>query len=188
MNYRLSTLTLVFVVSLAADPAQAQTTPVPVPEPPLPSFALTLSPIHLFLPFVELTGEVKLSDKIGLAVIAGAGSVKANSTSGDIKVSIFEGGMSFRYYALGDFRHGMQIGAEAIYVYASASNEGISASANGATVGPFLGYKYTARGGFTFDGQLGVARMGIAGRSNAGNQKSMSEWGPLLNLNVGWSF
>ncbi len=188
LTNRLSPLILALIVSLAAGAAQAQTEPGPAPEPPIPSFALTLSPIHLVLPFVELTGEFKLADKIGLAVIAGAGTVKVTGTSVDTRVSVFEGGMSFRYYAIGDFRHGMQIGAEAIYLYASASKGSISASVNGAAVGPFIGYKYTARGGFTFDSQLGFARVGLAGRSNDGDKNSVSGWGPLLNLNIGWSF
>ena len=174
---------------LGASRAKAQGV-APPEEHPRRVFALTLSPIHLALPVVELTGEARVHDKVGLAGILGAGTVKVdNSTNGKTSVAVYEVGVQGRYYALGDFRHGAQIGAELMYLHASAASGSTSAVADGFAVGPFVGYKYTADIGFTFDGQIGYQRLGIGGSTNNGTPTTTHhENAVLLNLNVGWSF
>lgn len=121
--------------------------------------SLTASPIHLItLLTLEVTAEKSLGEKHGLAGIVGAGYPG---------VFIGELGMSYRYYVLGNFDKGMQIGAE-----------GLMGFADGVTVlqpSLFLGGKCTAGGGFTLDGQAGG---------------SWLDGGPalMLNFNLGWSF
>jgi hypothetical protein len=138
----------------------------------------------MFIPMVELTGEVRVARKLGVAVIAGAGAIRDMDTNALIKV--YEAGASVRYYALGSFRHGMQIGGEAIYVKANTDNTGVEVRAKGLGISPFLGYKWTHRSGFTIDTQLGVTF--ITARADSSTQtKQASKVGPLLNLNVGWS-
>ncbi len=44
------------------------------PSAPTHRFSLTFSPLHLILPVVEVTGEIALGRKGGLAIIAGGGS------------------------------------------------------------------------------------------------------------------
>jgi hypothetical protein len=156
-------------------------------------FALTISPLHLASPIVELTGEVRALDKLGVAVIAGAGKISADATPTTPKISAaaYEAGLSVRYYLLGDFRHGLQLGAEALYIHVSDEIETVSASAKGLAVGPFAGYKYTTDIGFTFDGQLGFQRVGLIGEAHdatTATSHEESKFIPLLNLNVGWSF
>jgi hypothetical protein len=177
----------------SAEPASAPVpqlgqNPPPAPEPYVPFLAITWSPIHLALPVIELTGEVRVMPKMGLALLLGAGSVTVEETVPKTKVSVFEIGGQFRYYVLGDFRHGMQLGAELAYLHASGSTTTQSAIVAGTAVGPFAGYKFTAGVGFTFEAQLGVQRMFLAGESSNGNTASESKFIPLLNLNVGWSF
>jgi hypothetical protein len=89
---------------------------------------------------------------------------------------------------LGDFRHGMQLGAELLYLHLSDAN--LSVSGEGLAVGPFVGYKYTADVGFTFDTQLGVEHIGARAQGNAGSTAPASDSTNilLLNINVGWSF
>jgi hypothetical protein len=156
-------------------------------------FALTISPIHLVLPVVELTGEARALDKLGVAVVAGAGKVSqdATPTTPALSAAAYEAGLSVRYYLLGDFRHGLQLGAEALYIHVSDKIESISASARGLAIGPFAGYKYTADFGFTFDAQLGVQRVGLTGEAHdaaTSTSQKDSKFIPLLNANVGWSF
>src|SRR5687768_4310361 len=67
-------------------------------------FSLTMSPVHLALPVVELTGEFRLLDKLGVAAVAGAGN-----SSG---IFVGEAGAQIRYYLIGTFIHGMQVGGE----------------------------------------------------------------------------
>ena len=116
--------------------------------------------------------------------------------------SRWEAGGQFDYYVLGDFDHGMQLGAQLLYQSASAEEtEGtISAQANasGIRTGPFLGYKIITDVGFTFNAQLGAQISTASGEANASDSatgesatvsgEADSAWGPLLRLNVGWSF
>ncbi len=180
---------------LAASTARAQAPATVIEKAPTAprSFSLTISPLHLVLPIVELTGEVRLSDKMGVAGILGAGTLKSDSTfsSEESKFSAFELGAQFRYYAFGTFRHGMQLGVEAVYLRISGNIGSASGRSEGLAFGPFVGYKIITSAGFTFDGQLGVQRMGIASQahdSTSSASGSDSSYLPLLNLNVGWSF
>jgi len=152
-----------------------------------PVFALTISPLHLVFPIVELTGELRVDDHVGVAVIGGVG--KYTDKNRDLSATVFEAGAQFRYYAVGDFRHGMQLGAELLYLHLSTDQ--FTASGQGLAMGPFIGYKYTANVGFTFDAQLGAEYVGARATASNGSSSgsaSNSAWIPLLNLNVGWSF
>ena len=167
-------------------PAVVAVVPPEAPSPPrkLPTAAITISPLHMFLPMIELTGELRVAPKVGVAVIAGAGGIRDMDTNALIKV--YEAGASVRYYVIGNFRHGMQIGGEAIYVKASTDNTGVEVNGRGLGLSPFLGYKWTSRIGFTIETQLGVTF--ITARADSATQtKQASKVGPLLNVNVGWS-
>lgn len=163
--------------------------------------SITVSPIHLFMPVVEITGEYRLSPKLGVAGILGGGQYTQETKAGDTVIAedtftVFEAGAQVRYYVFGDFEHGMQIGAELIYMHLAGDNlqdTNVSGSGAGLAVGPFIGYKIATDLGFTFDAQLGyefVAVQAEASDSDTGESGSDSDSQgiPLLNLNVGWSF
>ena len=160
------------------------------------SFSITLSPFHLVLPMGELTGEYRVTDKIGVAAILGVGQVKTKmvTVSGTREDSFFaiDAGAQFRYYPVGNFIHGMQLGAEILFVYVNLNEtDSTSASGTGLAIGPFVGYKIATDIGFTFDAQLGfdyLAVQGTASDSGVSVAESDSRFGLLLNLNVGWSF
>ncbi len=171
------------VAFVAPVPAEA---PAPAPARKLPTAALTISPFHLAIPMVEVTGEFRIAPKLGVAVIAGAGAVRDMDT--DALIKVYEAGASLRYYVLGNFRHGMQIGGEAIFVKANTDNTGVTVRAKGLGLSPFVGYKWTHHSGFTIDTQLGVTFITARGESETTTAtKEVSKVGPLLNLNVGWS-
>ena len=90
----------------------------PAAEHPRRVFSLTISPIHLFLPVVELTGEARVHDKVGVALIAGAGKYSDPNVTG-ISATVYEAGGQVRVYVIGDFRHGMQLGGELLYLHLS---------------------------------------------------------------------
>jgi hypothetical protein len=196
----LSPLLVALAVVLASSPALAdgEGSVAHAPEQTR-MMSVTISPLHLVLPVVEVTAEFKAHETVGLAALGGWGKMtQKNTTIGDIKYDVWEVGGQVRYYALGDFDHGLQVGAEVLYVNVTSedietASGTVSGVGDGVAVGPFLGYKVATDLGFTFDGQLGVARTGLgaeAQNEDTGYSESeeSTDWGPLLNLNVGWSF
>lgn len=154
-------------------------------EPDLPRVSVTVSPLHLILPMGEVTAELRLADKLGVAVIAGAGGVRDRDT--DQRIRVFEGGASARYYVTGSFRTGAQLGAEALYVYADAGAGAMTTiSAEGLGLSPFAGYKWTHRSGLTLEGQAGVTFLVARGTADPDTEKRAI--GPLLNLQLGYGF
>ena len=157
--------------------------------------SITISPIYLALPLLEVTGEYQLTPQMGAALIAGLGSVEDK----DITYSLWEVGASFRYYAVGDFDHGMQLGAEVKYLGASMdeseANVDVSAVGAGTSIGPFIGYKFVADMGLTVDIQAGFKWLAVSAQAevksddaSATASESDSAGVALLNLNLGWSF
>jgi hypothetical protein len=134
----------------------------------LPTFSVTFSPLHLFLPVFELTGELRVHDKFGVAFVAGAGHISDNTSNVKLTASVFEVGALVRGYIVGDFRHGMQLGAEVLYLHLSTTE--FRARGAGVAVGPFLGYKYVAPIGFTVDVQLGVEYVGARATATDGSR------------------
>jgi hypothetical protein len=142
------------------------------------SLSLTFSPIHLLSPILQLTGELRLADKIGVAVILGAGAV----TEDDKYYGVWEVGGQFRYYLFGTFIHGMTIGAEVGYMDDRGKLDSPMDSYVGLRAGAFVGYKLATNIGFTLDAQLGDQYVYITRKA------SDSCWQPIMNLKVGWSF
>jgi hypothetical protein len=158
-------------------------------SPDEPTVAITMSPVHLFIPMIELTTEIRAASRVGIAVIAGAARFHERTTN--TPVALFEGGASVRYYALGSFRTGLQLGFEALYVHAKTDSTTYDANVVGLGLAPFAGYKWTHGSGFTFEGQLGATYMAARARASSGTSMAMEEKskvGPMLNLNVGYSF
>lgn len=168
-----------------------------IKAPIVHDFALTVSPLHLIVPMLELTGELRLGEDFGVAAVLGFGRLsdevtRADGTLEDERLTIYEGGAQLRYYLLGNFEQGLQIGVEGLYVYVDRDeDETLDASAEGLTVGGFLGYKYTAGGGFTAEAQVGMGYLVVDGRGEASGEttrESDEDTVPLLNINLGWSF
>lgn len=147
--------------------------------------SLTFSPLHLLIvvPVLELTAEVRADRDVGVAIIGGYGSTGS--------WNVYELGGQLRYYATGSFDQGFELGAEVLFLgVRSSEGTGLSnaVSASGLAVGPFIGYKLTTRGGFTFDVQGGFQYLAPVGVDSERDRSELSAVIPLLNLNVGWSF
>jgi len=188
------------VILCAANAAFAQDTgSVATMDDPTHIMSLTFSPVHLANPIFEFTAEFKAHKNWGLALIGGGGTTTAKSDIiGDQTFNVWEAGGQLRYYVLGDFDHGMQIGGEVLYVNVSSdeieTSEGnFSGLGQGLGVGPFVGYKLATKVGFTFDAQLGIQHVFAKAEANhadsgTSGESEDSSWEPLLNLNIGWSF
>lgn len=172
---------VLFAVALmtSARSARAQS-PSDVDAPAeLPVFSITVSPIHLILPLLEVTGELRLADKVGAAGIFGVGSSAG--------VALIEVGGQGRYYLLGNFRRGLMLGGEVLFVAGSRADPGGITRGGGLQLGPFIGYKWISRVGFTFDTQFGLTFYVIRA-NNSSNSVETGGTGILINLNFGWSF
>lgn len=188
MNTRL----LLFLVALtSASTAAAAEPTVTERADDLPVFSLTFSPVHLALPMLEITGELRLGDRLGAAAIAGGGAFtgeRLGDPGDDNTYSAFELGGQLRYYPLGSFRSGMQLGAELMYLSVDAEGAAGSARGEGLTAGPFVGYKHAWQVGLTLEAQIGAQLLLLRASSDSGASADDSRAGVLLNLNAGWSF
>src|SRR5690554_1840919 len=108
----------VSAILLAANTAFAgDTGSVATMDEPTHIMSLTFSPSHLFTPVFEFTAEFKAHENWSFALIGGGGTTTVESEiMGDPTVSVWEAGGQLRYYVFGDFDHGMQIGAEILYI------------------------------------------------------------------------
>ncbi len=163
-------------------------------ETPDRSLYLSISPLHLLLPVIELTAEARLTRNLGVSVLGGYGSVRPPTTN--VRFDVWEVGGQLTGYPVGHFDHGMQLGVEAVYLGVSGNdssgNVKVVAAGTGFAAGPFLGYKLATKVGFTFNVQGGVEYVLVQAdaKSSTGATASAeaTRWIPLVNANVGWSF
>lgn len=169
------------------------------PRTPRWIFSLTVFPFQIAMPLprmgsvylVELTGEVRAADKVGIAFIAGAGRHSATDTAdGFTSYNLaLDGGLEARYYVLGGFSGGLTIGWELylwdlVEVGTSQGGSSTGAENRGLTTGPLVGYKHVWPVGFTVDAQLGFGRI-VYTKGYVFDEPSGTV---LLNLKFGWSF
>lgn len=163
-------------------------------EPPEDRFAyISFSPLHLFAPVVELTGEFRVHRRIGVAVIGGYGSVRP--LKNDPRVDVWVVGGQLVTYPVGHFDHGMQLGLEVEYVGASAAVKygasNLTGTAIGISNGAFVGYKLATPIGFTFNLQAGAAYFTVVDVHSTDGSSAKAEENrviPIVNVNLGWSF
>lgn len=159
-----------------------------------PSVTVMWAPLRLVVPLGELTAEYRVQDKVGVSGTFGGGKRTISANSMDVSGTEIEGGAQARYYVLGSFRKGMELGAEALYEYVHFQEpfpQGVvAAAAGGLTIGPFIGYKIIGTSGFTFEGQIGARYLAMdpTVQGSAMIPQNIDRWLPLLHLNVGWSF
>lgn len=186
--------------AVAATPAATGTPPAPVPATdeadPKHHVALTLGTLYLLLPVVRVAAEVAIVPRVSLALTAGVGqlTIVTDEDDGERKrrIDTWQAGGQANVYLLGDFEHGMQLGAEVLYAHlALPSGQGASGQLDGWAVGPYLGYKFSAPFGLTFNAQLGI-EVGTAKVEGESDGERLTKQQliplPILNLNLGWAF
>jgi hypothetical protein len=171
--------TTFFVITVIGSTAAAQvatTNQNGFVEEPSKKLTLSFSPVHLLFPFAEVTGEYAVSQNFGVAGIAGLGGYNG--------AYMLDVGAQAIYYVTGSFEQGVQVGGEAVYAELGASSGGDSvALVSGLGVAPFLGYKMSARNGFT-----GILQAGPQLVMATSGYQSAAGVGIMLNANVGWTF
>lgn len=135
---------------------------------------LSFSPIHLTRPIGEITGEMKLGTRSGVAVVMGLGTIGGQA--------YWNVGSQLLFYPIGRFERGVQLGIELSYAgFAGGVAPGpLVGPVNTVAVSPLVGYKWMFAGGFTLSTQAG-ASFAAAGPDDR-------RFSALYNLNVGWSF
>jgi hypothetical protein len=207
---------LTLIVSLLGFTAVARAQPTVASEPARPASAVAAdphvslaparegrpkrkvsvmwAPLRLVVPLVEFTAEYRVLDKLGVSLTVGGGRREISSSSTTVSGREIEAGGQIRYYAIGSFDHGMEIGVDVLEenVKFDTLPAGTAAAAGGLTIGPFLGYKIATRFGFTFETQLGarylVVEPALQGDPAVTGSFTDSKWLPILHINFGWSF
>lgn len=141
--------------------------------------SVTASLPHAASAVGELTGEVRVLDELGVAAIAGLGAREGFVTG--------HGGLSGRWYPVGDFDHGVQVGAEVLYLRGGGARAGWDGTTRQLSAGPFVGYKATASFGLCFEMQAGPQYLSGSTTTSVGTTEERA-WGLLLNIGLGWSF
>ena len=158
---------------------------------PEKNFTLTIAPLHLLLGIVEVNGEFKANNNLGVALILGTGTYKSTITTDSFSVS--EYGFQVSYYPDSNFNDGVQYGLEVMRVDLQLiSKSNIKSSGSGVAFGPYIGYKAVLDSNFVFVGQIGFQGYSVTAKAQDSNGNSASAGGAggglLLNLNVGYSF
>ena len=174
---------LVLSLIAVARPAFADEAPPPAPQD-RHLVSITFAPILLIDTTAEFLGEVRLLHKVSVAAILAYGRPSS--------IDYWEAGVQGRYYLLGGFEHGLNIGAQLMYVGGATSVGSITSVGNGLDLGAFLGYKKAFGFGLTFDIEAGVQWLAVTanGRDSATGVTTSAGGNrvvPLLRLNLGWS-
>ncbi len=177
--------------ALAEEPAPAPVVETPPKGPKANRFggSFTVAPILMIaIPpelrrvIFELTSEFPLAPKHSLALVVGMGWAVGTTTSTnpfepprETRYRATNLGGQYRYYAIGNFDHGLHVALEALLSDVS----GRAATSSAVKVAPLLGYKVVAPFGLTFEVQAGGGFVVDTGRVR-----------PLavVNANLGWSF
>jgi hypothetical protein len=148
------------VALLVSSPAHAE------PGVPGERATVTISPLALASPMVDLTGEYSLTPEDSVAVMGGLGAASNHL--------LYDVGGQYRRYVVGGFRNGIHVGGQARYTNAGF----LGRDDPSFKVGPFLGAKLTLA---AFSAEVQGGAQLVAG----GGRIRMS---PLLNLNMGVTF
>jgi len=156
------------------------------------TLSITFSPFHLLnekIKIFEAMIEKNINQDISVALIGGAGTAEIESDGDNYDATVYELGGQLKYYFKNNSKHKLNFGLELLWLDIDVSSKTTSETATGTglSVGPFFGYKYVADGGFTFDFQLGYAKI-VAHAESENDEESAETNAPILNLNFGWSF
>lgn len=154
-------------------------------------YSLSFSPLHFIYPMFRLTAEMKVDEKLGVALIGGSGRLEGEIVSG--KLSVNELGAQLNYYYDDGFNRGGHFGVEVVDKVVDYSDPSSSSSARSSSIGVYYGHKYLGQSGFTFISQIGyqkyreiiISSSTLSGDSVYAGQDTS---GVLLNLNMGYSF
>lgn len=145
--------------------------------------SILLSPLELINPVVRFVGEFKVARTHGFGPDVSVGAID--------QVFVFSIGAQYAWYMIGDFDHGMQLGASLRYLQSQSESNGISSVGRGIAIGPIIGYKYVAPFGLTIGLNGGILMMSVSANANDtfGGKASATGFGPVPTaaLWLGWT-
>lgn len=158
-SYRDASLASVSPEPVTSAPALLPTPeefPLAAQEDGLRGVSLMMDGAALLADIVQVQGEVRLTDRLSGGLLLGVGNVRGRSA--DVSHTFFLAGAQVNYYLLGDFREGLQIGAEALFSSTDVEVHNTFLYRGGRTLSliPYAGYKYILASGLTLNLQAGV--------------------------------
>lgn len=145
--------------------------------------SIVMSPLELINPVFRFVGEFKVARTHGIGPDLSVGSID--------QVFVFSVGAQYAWYAIGDFDHGMQLGASLRYLQSNDEEDGIVSVGRGIAIGPIIGYKYVAPFGLTIGLNGGMLYMSINANAQDtfGGKASATGSGfvPTAALWLGWT-
>jgi hypothetical protein len=171
-------------LAMAAEGVPPPSESTPPAEDSSNTVTISMSPIHLIFPVLEVETEFKAHPRIGVGLILAGGRVSDENDT--ITATAYEIGAQVNYYFLKPFA-GLHAGVEAVYLSLGDVMQDSSVTAEGLSIGPYVGYKVQTSLGFAFIAQGGVQFLAIRAESSSA-MASDRKVSVLLNLNVGWSF
>lgn len=157
-------------------------------------FSLTTTPDLFLVPEFQISGEYLASKNCSGSATLGYGIPTLQNGAGEkFHVPEFVVGGGFAFYAIGNFRNGLQLGAELLlFNLFPPKQEGFSQSLNASRFGPLIGYKWVAATGFTLVAQAGYgfSSTHVSVKDDLGHSGSFdsNSKGSFLRGNLGWTF
>lgn len=152
--------------------------------------SVTVNPLLLIFGYLEVMGEFRLHDQVGVAamVAGGPASTWPQSTASGFLAHL---GVQGNYYVFRDFDHGLHVGAKALGHYLDIEDALGSLSRFALIMGGYGGYKFAASSGLTVVAQVGGVLLFDFERTSleegqagfAGTRQA-----PYMRLHLGWSF
>lgn len=154
--------------------------------------AVSVSPIHLVLPVVELQVEIYATEKISVALIGGYGKVTVDQGFlGEQTFTVWEAGAQARVYPTGSVQDGIYLGAEVLKLGVSGDVDNVSGTGEGLEIGGIVGYKWVWQSGFLIDLNGGAGYLASKAEASDGlssAEEDASDVVPILNFNLGYAF
>ena len=196
-----------FATAVLTAGALAATLPTTAEAGPKKNSA-TVGVAKLAWPSVSLEYERRLMKKLGVAAYGGAGRynpIILNVAGSDNPLAsedfrYNELGARLNFYAIGKFKHGLNLGltvqSRGLSYETTLDSSTVSASVRSTVVGPHLGYKLMLKPGFTlgFLGGIGYHTSGdikVTSGSDSGDLENPFADFPAMTfgtINAGWSF
>ena len=152
--------------------------------------AVSISPLHLIFPMVELQAEYLAHPKFSASLIGGYGSLEGETGGETFKFTLLDVGTQLRGYFYGTSEGGAYVGLEVLYMSVDVGTADVSGVASGISVGGFAGYKWTWEN-FFIDLNGGLQSIGVTAGATDGAETAKAEkreTGALLNFGLGASF
>ena len=140
--------------------------PPPFWEDDAHTITLSISPLYLMVPMIELTAEFRVEDTRSWTVFGGVGRWGSDP--------IYDVGGQVREYVLGDFDDGINLGAEVMYSNVNWTGK----YDKNVAFGPFVGGKIS----------ISLFTVELQGGGHVVIDRDSIQLAPLINFTTGISF